>query len=598
LLVGDAEAWVAADPDPATRAELAALVERHDIEALRERMGPSLEFGTAGLRGLLGAGRSRMNRAVVIRTTAGLASYLIDTVPDVKSRGVVVGRDGRRGSADFLEDTTAVLAGAGIPVHVLEFPTSTPGDPASGVVPTPLVSYAVIALKAAAGVMITASHNPPEYNGYKVYWSDGAQIIPPHDKAIATAIERVGAASDVDVLDKKKATAAGLRRVADRALLDGYYAAIAANAHDVPNRNTLVVAYTPLHGVGNRFVHELFDKLGYTALHSVIDQAAPDGAFPTVRFPNPEEPGALDRVVGLAKERRADLVLANDPDADRLAVAVPDGRGTYRALTGNEIGVLLAHYLLTEAIPSGDRLVMTTIVSSPLLGVMANKLGVRYDETLTGFKWIGTRAQQIERETGTRFVMGYEEALGYTIGTVARDKDGIGAAALFAELCAHGRSKGETVVARLERIYREHGLVMSRQHNVTKAGVDGAGLIAREMSGVRAAPPAAIANEKVLAIRDYKERVRIDRATGTKTPLTLPASNVLAFELEGGEGTIGTRVTMRPSGTEPKIKYYFDVVEPLRGDEPLSAAQARATARLDALEAAFVAFAARASGTG
>jgi phosphomannomutase len=569
------------DPDDATRAELDALLANDDERSradLRDRFAGKLEFGTAGLRGLVGAGTNRMNRAVVIRTTAGLAAHLLATIPDVRQRGVVLGRDARRGSPEFIADTAAVLAGAGIPAHVFE-----------GVVPTPLVAYAVRALGAAAGVMVTASHNPPAYNGYKVYADNGAQIIPPTDASIAHAIDAAPVARAVPRLEREPAMRANLFRVIGDEMSSAYYAAIEACSLRREGRDALSIVYTPMHGVGDRFAHEILSRFGFHRVTSVAEQAEPDGAFPTVKFPNPEEPGALDLALALAKKEQADLVIANDPDADRLAIAVPDRDGRFVALTGNEVGVLLGHYLLVEdPAPAKDRLVITTIVSSPLLGSIAQALGVRYEETLTGFKWIANRALTVEHETGTRFVIGYEEALGYTVGTVARDKDGIGAAAIFAELAAFSKARGETVLGRLEAIYRQFGLVVSRQHNVTRTGSDGAARIKREMTGVRSALPKTIAGENVVATRDYLVSER--RAGDSTTKLDLPASDVLAFELEGG-----SRITMRPSGTEPKIKYYFDVREPVGAGEPFEAARARAISRLDALEKAFVALAAEVS---
>ncbi len=565
-LLARARAFHDADFDPDTRAELAACidaVERGDSTAradLEDRFRGPLEFGTAGLRGVLGAGETRMNRAVVVRTTAGLAAYL--KAAGLDGRGVVLGRDGRRGSAAFADDAAAVLAAAGIRVWL--FPD---------VVPTPLVSYAVRTLGAGAGVMVTASHNPPEYNGYKAYAANSAQIVPPIDTDIANAIAKAPAARVVPRMDLGEARALGLVREPDPKVLEGYYAAVLALSKRNEGRADLRVVYTPMHGVGDRYVHEVMRRAGFGRVVSVPEQAAPDGEFPTVRFPNPEEPGALDLAVELARKEQAHVLLANDPDADRLAVAVPDG-DRWVQLSGNEVGVLLAHYLLTDdPSPAEHRLAVTTIVSSPLLGLMCQVLGVRYAETLTGFKWIANTAMRLEQAHGSAFVMGYEEALGYSVGTVARDKDGVSAVAIFAELVASLRARGETVLGRLEAIYRRFGLVVSRQHNVTRKGLEGAAAIKAQMGVMRNAPPTAFGNEKVLAVRDYLDTA----ATG------LPSSDVLTFDLGGG-----SRVTMRPSGTEPKVKYYFDVVEPLREGEPFADGRSRATARLDALEKEFV----------
>jgi phosphomannomutase len=570
-LLSNARAWMADDPEEATRQELAALIGAGDMNELGERFRGPLEFGTAGLRGVLGAGESRMNRAVVIRTTAGLAHYLLNSVPDARTRGVVLGRDARRGSREFIEDAAAVLAGAGIVAHV--FPD---------IVPTPLVSYAVRALNAAAGVMITASHNPPEYNGYKVYAANSAQIVPPIDSGIAGEIAKISSTSAIKRVEPAP------RREIPRALIDEYFTEIAKRSRHTDGRDAVTIVYTPMHGVGDKFAHEAFARLGLKRVFSVPEQAEPDGTFPTVRFPNPEEPGALDLALALARKENADVVLANDPDADRLAVAVPcasDGDGSFVQLNGNELGVLLGHYLLADdPAPAKERLAITTIVSSPLLGMMCRALGVHYAETLTGFKWITNKAMEVEAHTGATFVFGYEEALGYTVDALVRDKDGISAAARVGELVASLRARGETVLGRLEKIYREFGLVVSKQHNVTRPGSEGAAQIKREMAAMRSSPPHTIGNEKVIAIRDYQLRVRTSVGDNATDPLDLPPSDVLAFELEGG-----SRVTMRPSGTEPKIKYYFDLVEPLRSGEPFADGTSRANARLTRLMDAFIA---------
>jgi phosphomannomutase len=578
-------AFLADDPDPTCRAELATLLEQGAWEELADRFRGPLEFGTAGLRGTLGAGEHRMNRAVVIKTTAGLAAYLTAAVPDAAARGVVLGRDARRGSQEFVEDAAAVLAGAGIPAYVFEL------DGESTLCPTPFVAHAVRKLGAAAGVMVTASHNPPEYNGYKVYAQNGAQIIPPIDSAIAAAIAAVPSVASVPRLPRDEARARGLRRAIPAAVVDDYYADVVGRARHRTGNAELRVVYTPMHGVGDAFAHALFAKLGFTQVVSVPEQAKPDGAFPTVRFPNPEEKGALDLAFALARKERADLVIANDPDADRLAIAVPDGKGDYVQLDGNQVGVLLGHYLLAEdPAPAKDRLAIATIVSSPLLGMICRALGVRYASTLTGFKWIANRAMELEEETGTSFVFGYEEALGYAVDALVRDKDGLSAAARFAELAALLRSRGGSVLGRLEAIYREFGLVVSKQHNVTRPGGEGAAAIRREMAAMRSAAPSNIGEERVVAVCDYLRQTRTPRDGGAPERLALPPSDVLTFELEGG-----SRVTMRPSGTEPKIKYYLDVVEPLAAEEPFDAGRARALARLARLEAAFVALAAAAS---
>ena len=563
-----AKRWLAEDPDPATRDELAKLLEARDEAALADRFGGKLEFGTAGLRGVLGAGPNRMNRAVVIRTTAGLASYLLDAVPDVRHRGVVIGHDARHGSVPFAADAASVLAGAGIPVLACK-----------GFAPTPLVAFAVKHLRAAAGVMITASHNPPEYNGYKVYWGNAAQIVPPHDAGIAAEIDRVGPLASVRRAELGAARTAGLYRERGPETLAAYRGEVRALTRATSGQAGVTVVYTALHGVGGPHAVEALRDAGFERVFPVLAQHEPDPDFPTVRFPNPEEPGALDLALELAARERADLVLANDPDADRLAVAARRADGSYVALTGNQVGALLGGYLLRRD-PGPDRLAITTIVSSPMLGRMCRKAGVRYAETLTGFKWIANEAMRQESETGTRFVFGYEEALGYSVGTVVRDKDGVSAAAVFADLAADAFSRGRTVLEELEALYREHGLWVSGQRSARLSQE----AMARVMDAFRAVPPAELAGSRVVRALDYRHGVARDVASGATEKLSLPSSNVLAFELENGG-----RVTLRPSGTEPKIKYYFDLVETVAADEPLAAAEARARAALDRLAADWVA---------
>ncbi|MFY2561344.1 phospho-sugar mutase [Corallococcus terminator] len=559
-----AEAWRLADPDPTTAEELARLLAQGDLVELADRFAGDLEFGTAGLRGVLGAGPNRMNRAVVRRTTAGLARYLKEHVPDAATRGVVVGRDARKLSAELAEDTAAVLAAEGIPAHVFSPP-----------VPTPLTAYACLHLNAAAAIMVTASHNPPEYNGYKVYWGNGAQIIPPHDTGIAAAIAKVEPANRVPLLTVAQAREQGLWRDIPDSLGEDYLRAILGLRVHKKGSDTLSIVYTAMHGVGGVWAERALRDAGFPRFTPVAEQQMPDGRFPTVRFPNPEEPGAMDLSRATAERVKADLVLANDPDADRLAVMVREAGGGLRMLTGNEVGVLLGHYLLTQGTKHGRPYVVTTIVSSTQLGDIARSLGAAYDEVLTGFKWIANRALEREHAEAFQFVFGYEEALGYTAGTVTRDKDGVGAALVMADLAAWCESRGTTVLGYLEEIQRQHGLYVGAQRNVTLPGAAGAQVIRGIMDAFRARPPSHVGTEAVRAVLDYQRGVN-----------GLPPSNVLALELEGGG-----RVTLRPSGTEPKIKYYFERKETPTAGEPLAQARARAEARLASFIDAFIALA-------
>jgi phosphomannomutase len=572
--------WLAHDPDPTTRAELASLLgearggDAAALADLNDRFLGPLEFGTAGLRALVGAGENRINRAVVLRTAHGLGKYLLaHNASRARAGGVVVGYDGRRMGPELAEDTACALAALGIPAKLTARPCTTP-----------LLAFAVNDLGTAAGVMVTASHNPPGYNGYKVYWGNGAQIIPPLDVGIAAEIQAAPEGDAVPRMSLADAERQGLvARFGDE--LDRRYLDAVRRLSVRPDGDRgYAIVYTPLHGTGNRFARVALAEAGFTNVTTVPEQAEPDADFPTVAFPNPEEKGALDLALALARAKEAPLVIANDPDADRLAIAVRDPSGRYVQLTGNEVGALLGHYLLTEADGAkGERVVVASLVSSPMLGAIARALGVRYEETLTGFKWIMNRAMEIERETGARFVFGFEEALGYAVGSVVRDKDGISAAVLAAELCAVRRAEGETLLDELETLARRYGLFVSGQRSITMTGRGGLARIAGIMTRLRDAPPARVGAVEVAAAADYQARRRTAK-DGTVTPIALGPSDVLTFELEDG-----SRIVARPSGTEPKIKFYFDLREPIAAGEPVANARARADRRLEEVAAAFVA---------
>jgi phosphomannomutase len=552
-----AEAWLSEDPDPKTAHELRSLIERADKgdanaqRELHELFDGMLEFGTAGLRGILGPGPQKMNRVLVRKVSAGLAAYLLANAPDATTRGVLIGHDARHNSRVFAEDTARVLAGAGIKALLAPRPW-----------PTPTTAWAVTATGAAAGVMVTASHNPPAYNGYKVYWSNGAQIIPPHDKGIAAAIAKIGRSDELPMPPLTDKHIVHL----DESLHDRYVAAVVAlRAQPALDGKDLVIAYTPLHGVGAPSVEPAMKQAGFGSVHTEPSQRDGHPDFPTVAFPNPEEKGAMDRVLALAAKVKADVVLANDPDADRLAVAVPDG-GAYKMLTGDQVGALLADYLL-EVGPKDKRMVATTVVSSQLLSYLAKQTGADYRETLTGFKWIGNAAIEFEKTTGGRFVMGYEEALGYSVGPLVRDKDGVSACVIFAELVAWNRSKRRSVLEHLDDIYRRVGLFVTEQVSITKPGSEGIAEIKAAMTRFRGDPPKQVAG---LAIEQV---VDLSKGEGG-----LPPSDVLVFKLAGGR-----RIIMRPSGTEPKLKSYYEVRVDVAQGEAIAAARTRGLAELGKL---------------
>jgi phosphomannomutase len=531
-LQAQVDAWLADDPDERDRAELRALAADDSPaarEELADRFGGRLEFGTAGLRGTVAAGPNRMNRAVVRGTTAALARWLLAGRRDAAQAGVVIGCDARHRSGEFAEEAAAVLAGAGLQVHLL--PRQQP---------TPLLAFAVRHLSAAAGIMITASHNPPADNGYKLYLDDGAQIIPPADAEIEAAIGRVGPLARIPLAAPDSPLITRHGDEIARAYLD----AVCAVSPAPPGAAWLRFVYTPLHGVAGGTALRAFEQAGFTEPDPVATQAEPDPDFPTVAFPNPEEPGALDLALAQARRSGADLVIANDPDGDRLAVAVPDPQvtGGWRTLTGDQVGALLGAYLLAGS-QSGpqpeNRLVVTTIVSSTLLSRIAAAAGAHYAQTLTGFKWI-VRAG--EHRPDTRFILGYEEALGYAIGDLVRDKDGIGAALAVLGLAAQARSKGESLLDAYDALEAEHGVHLTAQLTVaTSAPLD-------IMARLRATSPRDLGGATVFSTDDL-----------TGGTWELPSADVLVYHLSGA------RVVIRPSGTEPKIKAYLEVVEPLIG---------------------------------
>ncbi|WP_210634619.1 phospho-sugar mutase [Streptomyces sp. GESEQ-13] len=535
-LIAQAQAWLAEDPDPDTRDELARLIDSGDHAELAARFAGTLQFGTAGLRGELGAGPLRMNRSVVIRAAAGLAAYLKKQgTPhgDDTAGLVVIGYDARHKSQTFAEDTAAVMTGAGLRAAVLPRP-----------LPTPVLAFAIRHLGAVAGVEVTASHNPPRDNGYKVYLDDGSQIVPPADAEIAAEIDAVASLDDVP------RPTTGWETL-DDTVLDAYLTRTdAVLSKDSPR--TARTVYTAMHGVGKDVLLAAFARAGFPAPDLVTEQAEPDPDFPTVAFPNPEEPGAMDLAFAKARETNPDLVIANDPDADRCAAAVKDG-GDWRMLRGDEVGALLAAHLVRRG---ATGTFAESIVSSSLLGRIAEKAGLPYEETLTGFKWIA-------RVEGLRY--GYEEALGYCVDPDGvRDKDGITAALLLTELASELKSENRTLLDLLDDLAVEHGLHATDQLSVR---VKDLGLIAAAMRRLRDQPPTELAGLRITKAEDLSE--------GTDK---LPPTDGLRYTLDGA------RVVVRPSGTEPKLKCYLEVVIPVATKENLPEARTKATTLLTAIK--------------
>ncbi len=545
-----ARRWLQVDPDPDTRTETEALLAGAE-DAVQERFGDRLVFGTAGLRGALGAGPMRMNRVMVRMTAAAVARHLLagnglngapadsETTPVV-----VVCFDARHMSDVFAEDTVRVLAARGVASILLPGP-----------LPTPVLAFTLRDLGADAGIMVTASHNPRADNGYKVYWSDGAQIISPIDSEISALIDEAPLPTDNDLAD---ADSPLIRRAGQEEILR--YVEATASVVQTDSPRCLSVVYTPLHGVGRATLLGVFENAGFNEPMVVPEQGDPDPDFPTVEYPNPEVPGALDLAIALAADAGADIVLANDPDADRLAVAVPDG-SSWRTLTGDDVGVLLADHVLTGG--SGhNRLVATTVVSSRMLESIAAHHGVRHAETLTGFKWI-VRPGLLDPSAD--FVFGYEEAAGFAVGGLVRDKDGITAALAFAELAATEKAAGRTVIDRLHDLWQRHGLHRTGLRTIRFNGPDAVSRMAGLMDNLRTNPPETMSGMRVMSVTDLAEPGSV-----------LPPTDTIVFNLDGG------RLVVRPSGTEPMLKAYAEVID-TSPDDDLAEAEAAATRLLDHL---------------
>jgi phosphoglucomutase len=543
-ILAKAREYIAREQDAAFRSEVQELIDKNDIDGLNDRFFMDLEFGTGGLRGVIGGGCNRMNPYTVARATQGLADYIQKDRP-AASASAVIAYDSRRCSDLFALQAARVLCGNGIKTYLF-----------SALRPTPELSFAVRFLKATAGIVITASHNPPEYNGYKCYWDDGGQVVPPHDKGV---IAQVRAVTEIVSMTKEEALSKGLLVMIDREVDDAYIAMIKKQSlrPDLLRRqgHVLKVAYTPLHGTGGMPVDRVLSELGVNAVFAE-EQRRPDGNFPTVKFPNPEEASALAMVIDAGKKIGADLVMGTDPDADRIGIAVPDGNG-FALITGNQLGVLLLDYIAVSRKELGlmpkKPLFIKTIVTTELQRCIAESQGIQCIDVLTGFKYIGEKIREFESmKDGPTYIFGGEESYGYLVETEVRDKDAVSAAAMAAEMALYHKSQGRTIMQRLNQIWQQYGYFEETQ--ITKAfkGETGIKAMAGLMDGLRTTPPATFAGQKVVAIKDYRDGTVMETASRTrKKSIELPSSNVLQFILcDGGI------ISARPSGTEPKIKFY------------------------------------------
>ena len=534
--------------DEATKAELKAI--EGDENEIKERFYMDLEFGTAGLRGIIGAGINRMNIYVVRRATQGLANYIIKQ--GAADKGVAIAYDSRNMSPEFAMEAAMTLAANGIKAYKFE-----------SLRPTPELSFAVRELGCVAGINITASHNPPEYNGYKVYWEDGAQFTPPHDKGVTEEVLAIEDLSSVKTTDEASAIAAGKYEVIGKEIDDKYIAQVKAqvvNQKAIDEmQDQIRIVYTPLHGTGNIPARRVMKEIGFTHVYVVPEQELPDGNFPTVSYPNPEAKEAFELGLKLAKEKDADLVLATDPDADRLGVYVKDAKsGEYIPLTGNMSGSLLCEYVLSQKQAEGkipaDGQVVKSIVSTNLIDAVAKAYGAELIEVLTGFKWIGKQILKNETTGTGTYLFGMEESYGCLIGTYARDKDAISATAALCEAAAYYKQKGMTLWDAMVAMYEKYGYYKDSVKSIGLSGIEGLAKIQSIMETLRNNTPAEVGGYKVVSARDYKLDTIRDMETGAVKPTGLPASNVLYYDLEDGAW-----ICVRPSGTEPKIKFYFDV---------------------------------------
>ena len=565
-IIARAKAYIDEEQDAFFRGEVEALLASGDAKELEDRFYQNLEFGTGGLRGVIGGGTNRMNTLVINKATQGLANYVIKTFPQKAGAGTlsaVVACDSRRFSAVFAEATALIFAANGFKTYLF-----------SSLRPTPELSFAIRELGCDTGVVVTASHNPPQYNGYKAYWNSGAQVIEPHDEGIIAEVNAVRAAKTIS---RKDAEARGLLTVIDREIDEKYHAMVKAQlfrpALLKERAKEVKIVYTPLHGTGAMHVETVLGGMGLTVI-TVPEQRAPDGEFPTVEKPNPEEAPAMKMAIELGKKEKADVVMATDPDADRFGTAFPDSRGDFTLVTGNQMGALFTDYILLSrkelnAMPANPAIVRS-IVTSTFADKIAASYGVQTVECLTGFKWIAEVMEDFLRTGSNSYVFGFEESYGYTVEDAIRDKDGVSAAAMCAEMTLYWRSRGKSLLERIEELYKEFGYHEDRAISKNFPGAAGGDVMKGIMAKLRKEGLQTLGGKRVAQIRDVQESVVYDPARPAhKQALKLPKSNVLQFFLEGG-----AIVSARPSGTEPKIKFYINCVVPVQSGD-LAAAKAR-----------------------
>ena len=568
LLVNDqVEKWLAGNYDEESKLRIKDLME-HDRKELVESFYKNLEFGTGGLRGIMGVGTNRMNRYTVGMATQGLANYVKAQFPGQKW-GVAVAHDSRLNSPEFARTVAEIFAANGFTVYLFD-----------GLRPTPELSFAVREKKCQTGVMITASHNPKEYNGYKAYWDDGGQVTAPHDTDIITEVNKVispdevkwsGGDGKIEMLGEEF----------DRIYLDKLHT-LMLSPEAVKANSDMKIVYTPIHGTGYKLVPQFLKEVGFNQVVLEPEQAKPDGTFPTVASPNPEEQSALQRAIDLATKEGADLVLATDPDADRVGIAIRDDKGDFILVNGNQTSCLLTYYCLRRwqelGRLTGNEYIVKTIVTSELMARIAKGYDVSYFDVLTGFKHIATVIRE-EEQKGKTFICGGEESYGFLVGSYVRDKDAVISCAMVAEMAAWARTQGLTLYSLLKDIYKEYGFFKENLLSITIKGKEGAEEIQRMMTEFRANPPKSISGSPVVSVCDYQSQECTDLKTGKKSPITLPKSNVLQFVTEDS-----TIVSARPSGTEPKIKFYFGVREELPSVDQFHTVEKTLDAKIEAIK--------------
>ncbi len=532
--------------DEADREELRGIA--NDPKEIEERFYKDLEFGTGGMRGIRGVGTNRINKYMIGKATQGLANYMLSVDAEAaKEKGVAIAYDCRIGSTEYALTTALVLAANGIKAHLFESLRSTPE-----------LSFAVRELGAQAGVVVTASHNPVEYNGYKVYWNDGAQIVDPHATGVVESVNAVTDLEMIKMISQEEAKEKGLLHMIGKELDDKYIETIKGEVlnSEIEGKRDFKIVYSPLHGTGRAAVQRVLAETGFESVYTVAEQEMPDGTFPTCSYANPEDPAVFELGIKLAEEKGANICMANDPDADRIGIAVKTKEGEWIYPNGNQVGLLLMNYILENRkdIPANGA-VISTVVSTPMLDVVAADKNVKVMRTLTGFKFIGEKIKEFEegKLDGT-YLFGFEESYGYLIGTHARDKDAVVTTLLIAEMAAKYAAEGTSIPEKLEELYEKYGYYKEGISAITKGGKSGAEEIAAIMTKLRDNTPVELAGQRVAILRDFKMQTEKDMIAGMEVKLDLPSSNVIQFVLEDG-----THITARPSGTEPKIKYYYGV---------------------------------------